>query len=158
MLFRSSRHSAARRVFQSWSESTKETDLVCEENEEVNDTATHEPLKLTPSPDQVPSTRARSPVYPASIRSASSTESQFNEHLPSRPTLTSGDETLSGTAQSVTDKTVSVQREWHAVVIEVLTQCDYCLFLALPSLLFVRSPSRFRATSVASACSRGSSL
>ena len=114
-------------VFASWNKSMREMDTVSEEDEE-NDTATRKSFKLTPPPDKAPSTRARLPVYPASIRSASPTESQFNKPLPPRPTLTSGDDTLSGAAQPIIDEIASALREWHALMFQYLAQRDYRLF------------------------------
>ena len=114
-------------VFASWNKSMREMDTVREEDEE-NDTATRKSFKLTPPPDKAPSTRARLPVYPASIRSASPTESQFNKPLPPRPTLTSGDDTLSGAAQPIIDEIASALREWHALMFQYLAQRDYRLF------------------------------
>ncbi|KAI0717219.1 cytoplasmic protein [Cerioporus squamosus] len=78
--------------------------------------------------DPAPSARARLPVYPASIRSASPTESQFNKPLPPRPTLTSGDDTLSGAQQPIIDEIASALREWHALMFQYLAQRDYRLF------------------------------
>ncbi|KAH9858640.1 cytoplasmic protein [Lenzites betulinus] len=114
-------------VVASWNKSMREMDTVREE-EEDNDAATRKSFKLTPPPDQAPSTRARLPVYPASIRSASPTESQFNRPLPPRPTLTSGDDTLSGAAQPIIDEIASALREWHALMFQYLAQRDYRLF------------------------------
>ena len=115
-------------VFASWNRTMREMDPVREEDEEVNDAATRKSFKLTPPPDQAPSTRARLPVYPASIRSASPTESQYNKPLPPRPTLTSGDDTLSGAAQPIIDEIASALREWHALMFQYLAQRDYRLF------------------------------
>ena len=114
-------------VFASWNKSMREMDPVREEDED-NDTATRKSFKLTPPPDQAPSTRARLPVYPASIRSASPTESQFNKPIPPRPTLTSGDDTLSGSEQPIVDEIASALREWHALMFQYLAQRDYRLF------------------------------
>ncbi|EIW63135.1 cytoplasmic protein [Trametes versicolor FP-101664 SS1] len=114
-------------VFASWNKSMREMDPPREEDED-NDAATRKSFKLTPPPDQAPSTRARLPVYPASIRSASPTESQFNKPLPPRPTLTSGDDTLSGAAQPIIDEIASALREWHALMFQYLAQRDYRLF------------------------------
>ncbi|RDX50021.1 cytoplasmic protein [Lentinus brumalis] len=114
-------------VFASWNKSRREMDPVREE-EEDNDTATRKSFKLNPPPDQAPSARARLPVYPASIRSASPTESQFNKPLPPRPTLTSGDDTLSGAQQPIIDEIASALREWHALMFQYLAQRDYRLF------------------------------
>ena len=113
-------------VFASW-KSRREMDPVREEDE-ADDTATRKSFKLNPPPDQAPSTRARLPVYPASIRSASPTESQFNKPLPPRPTLTSGDDTLSGAQQPIIDEIASALREWHALMFQYLAQRDYRLF------------------------------
>ncbi|KAI0633627.1 cytoplasmic protein [Trametes polyzona] len=113
-------------VFADWNRSMREMDPVPEEVD--NDAATRKSFKLTPPPDQAPSTRARLPVYPASIRSASPTESQFNKPLPPRPTLTSGDDTLSGAAQPIIDEIASALREWHALMFQYLAQRDYRLF------------------------------
>ncbi|KAI8969583.1 cytoplasmic protein [Trametes punicea] len=114
-------------VFASWNKSMREMDPVREEDED-NDAATRKSFKLTPPPDQAPSTRARLPVYPASIRSASPSESQFNKPLPPRPTLTSGDDTISGAEQPIIDEIASALREWHALMFQYLAQRDYRLF------------------------------
>lgn len=117
-------------LFANWNKSMREMDPVREEDED-NDTATRKSFKLTPPPDQALSTRARLPVYPASIRSVSPTESQFNKPLPPRPTLTSGDDTLSGSAQPIIDEIASALREWHALMFQYLAQRDYRLFHAV---------------------------
>ncbi|KAH9917284.1 cytoplasmic protein [Amylocystis lapponica] len=57
---------------------------------------------------------ARLPVYPASIRSASPSESQVLKPLPPRPSLKSGDETASGA--------------WHTLMFQYLARRDYKLF------------------------------
>lgn len=115
-------------VFANWNKTMREMDPVREEDEEMNDAATRKSFKLTPPPDQALSTRARLPVYPASIRSASPTESQFNKPLPPRPTLTSGDDTVSGSSQPIIDEIASALREWHALMFQYLAQRDYRLF------------------------------
>ncbi|OBZ66616.1 Dedicator of cytokinesis protein 3 [Grifola frondosa] len=73
-------------------------------------------FKLTPPPDQANSARARLPVYPASLRSASPTESQVLKPLPPRPSLKSGDDTQSGAMQPIIDEIASALREWHALI------------------------------------------
>ncbi|CAL1708002.1 unnamed protein product [Somion occarium] len=85
-------------------------------------------FKLAPTPDQGHSSRARVPVYPASLRSASPTESQIAKPLPPRPSLRSGDETVSGAEQPIVDEIASALREWHALMYQYLARRDYRLF------------------------------
>lgn len=86
-------------------------------------------FKLDPPPDQAPSsTRARLPVYPASIRSASPTDSQILKPLPPRPSLKSGDDTASGAAQPIIDELASALREWHGFMFQYLARRDYRMF------------------------------
>lgn len=85
-------------------------------------------FKLAPTPDQGHSSRARVPVYPASLRSASPTESQIAKPLPPRPSLRSGDDTVSGAEQPIVDEIASALREWHAMMYQYLARRDYKLF------------------------------
>ncbi|KAL6308154.1 cytoplasmic protein [Sparassis latifolia] len=85
-------------------------------------------FKLTPPPEQANNARARLPVYPASLRSASPTESQVMKPLPPRPSLKSGDDTASGATQPIVDEIASALREWHALMFQYLAQRDYKLF------------------------------
>ncbi|GJE96717.1 cytoplasmic protein [Phanerochaete sordida] len=87
-------------------------------------------FKLNPPADQANSTRARLPVYPASIRSASPTptESQVQKPLPPRPSLPPGGETASGLEQPIVDEIASALREWHMLMFQYLARRDYKLF------------------------------
>ena len=87
-------------------------------------------FKLNPPADQANSTRARLPVYPASIRSASPdpTEVQVQKPLPPRPSLPPGGETASGGEQPIVDEIASALREWHLLMFQYLARRDYKLF------------------------------
>ena len=87
-------------------------------------------FKLNPPPDQATSTRARLPVYPASIRSASPTptEAQVQKPLPPRPSLRPSDETVAGADQPIIDEISSALREWHLLMFQYLARRDYKLF------------------------------
>ncbi|KAI0063692.1 hypothetical protein BV25DRAFT_405860 [Artomyces pyxidatus] len=85
-------------------------------------------FKLGPPPDQANSSRAGLPVYPASIRSVSPTESHVMKPLPPRPSLKSGDDTASGAAQPIVDEIASALREWHMLMFQYLARRDYQLF------------------------------
>lgn len=88
-------------------------------------------FKLNPPPDQATSTRARLPVYPASIRSASPTPTeaaQVQKPLPPRPSLRPSDETVAGAEQPIIDEIASALREWHLLMFQYLARRDYKLF------------------------------
>ncbi len=84
-------------------------------------------FKLTPPPEQANSTRARLPVYPASLRSVSPT-SQVPKPLPPRPSLRPADDTASGGEQPIIDEIASALREWHMLMFQYLARRDYKLF------------------------------
>ncbi|KAI0940660.1 hypothetical protein AcW1_003797 [Taiwanofungus camphoratus] len=92
------------------------------------DAVSRKSFKLTPPPDQANSVRARLPVYPASIRSSSPTESQAFKSLPPRPSLKSSDDTASGAVQPIIDEIASALREWHGLMFQYLARRDYRLF------------------------------
>jgi dedicator of cytokinesis protein 3 len=96
------------------------------EEEEENDPA-KKSFRLGPPPDQANSSRAGLPVYPASIRSVSP-DSQVSKPLPPRPSLKSGDDTASGSAQPIIDEIASALREWHTLMFQYLARRDYKLF------------------------------
>ena len=85
-------------------------------------------LKVSPRPDQANTSRSALPVYPASLRSASPTESHVVKPLPPRFSLKSGDDTASGAAQPIIDEIASALREWHALMFHYLASRDYRLF------------------------------
>ncbi|EIW83239.1 cytoplasmic protein [Coniophora puteana RWD-64-598 SS2] len=84
-------------------------------------------FRLGPPPDQAKSSRGGVPVYPASIRSPSP-DSQALKPLPPRPSLKSGDETVSGSTQPIVDEIASALREWHSLMFQYLARRDYKLF------------------------------
>ncbi|KZT04604.1 cytoplasmic protein [Laetiporus sulphureus 93-53] len=92
------------------------------------DTVSRKSFKLPPPPDQANSARARVPVYPASLRSASPTESQLMKPFPPRFSLKSGDDTASGADQPIIDEIASALREWHTLMFQYLARRDYQLF------------------------------
>ncbi|PCH43835.1 cytoplasmic protein [Wolfiporia cocos MD-104 SS10] len=96
----------------------------------IKDGFSRKSFKLTPPPDQASSTRARIPVYPPSVRSASPTptELQANKPLPPRPSIKSADDTASGAVQPIVDEIASALREWHALMFQYLARRDYRLF------------------------------
>ena len=85
-------------------------------------------FKVGPRPDQANASRSALPVYPASLRSASPTESQTMKPLPPRFSLKSGDDTASGAVQPIIDEIASALREWHALMFHYLACRDYKLF------------------------------
>ena len=85
-------------------------------------------FKVGPRPDQANASRNALPVYPASLRSASPTESQMVKPLPPRFSLKSGDDTASGAVQPIIDEIASALREWHALMFHYLASRDYKLF------------------------------
>ncbi|KAI0321083.1 hypothetical protein OF83DRAFT_1168770 [Amylostereum chailletii] len=101
---------------------------VLKEEDEDNAMASRKSFKLGPPPDQANSSRAGLPVYPASIRSMSPTESQVIKPLPPRPSLKSGDDTESGALQPIVDEIASALREWHMLMFQYLARRDYKLF------------------------------
>ncbi|KNZ80427.1 Dedicator of cytokinesis protein 3 [Termitomyces sp. J132] len=78
--------------------------------------------------DQANSSRAGLPVYPASLRSTSPSDSQLIKLLPPRPSLKSGDDTASGVAQPIIDEIASALREWHTLMFTYLARRNYKLF------------------------------
>lgn len=85
-------------------------------------------FKVGSRPDQGNTSRSALPVYPASLRSASPTESQMMKPLPPRFSLKSGDDTASGAVQPIIDEIASALREWHALMFHYLACRDYKLF------------------------------
>src|ERR1700754_2178417 len=87
-------------------------------------------FKLGPPPDQMHSSRAGLPVRTPSVRSISPPPSEvFNtKPFPPRPSLKSGDDTLSGTSEPIVDEIASVLREWHNLMFNYLAQRNYSLF------------------------------
>ncbi|KAL1687532.1 hypothetical protein GGG16DRAFT_127866 [Schizophyllum commune] len=63
----------------------------------------------------------------SSLRSASPTESQMKP-LPPRPSLRTGDDTVSGAFQPIVDEIASAMREWHTLMFHHLARRDYRLF------------------------------
>ncbi|TRM69677.1 hypothetical protein BD626DRAFT_590586 [Schizophyllum amplum] len=63
----------------------------------------------------------------SSMRSASPTESQMKP-LPPRPSLRTGDDTVSGAFQPIVDEIASAMREWHTLMFHHLARRDYPLF------------------------------
>jgi dedicator of cytokinesis protein 3 len=98
------------------------------EEEEEDLSAMRKSFKLGPPPDQANSSRAGLPVYPASVRSLSPTDSHNMKPLPPRPSLKSNDETMSGAAQPIVDEIASALREWHMLMFQYLARRDYQLF------------------------------
>jgi dedicator of cytokinesis protein 3 len=66
-------------------------------------------------------------IYPPSVRS-SSPDSQVLKPLPPRPSLKSGDDTVSGGRQPIVDEIASALREWHTLMFQYLARRDYRLF------------------------------
>ncbi|KAL1743069.1 hypothetical protein HDZ31DRAFT_41774 [Schizophyllum fasciatum] len=62
-----------------------------------------------------------------SLRSASPAESQMKP-LPPRPSLRTGDDTVSGAFQPIVDEIASAMREWHTLMFHHLARRDYRLF------------------------------
>lgn len=117
-------------LFPQWSRD-KTMDTLREDDEHIDSISaivSRRSFKLDPPPDQANSTRARLPVYPASIRSVSPTESQILKPLPPRPSLKSGDDTASGSLQPIIDEIASALREWHAFMFQYLARRDYRMF------------------------------
>ena len=85
-------------------------------------------FKVGSRPDQANASRSALQVYPASLRSASPTESQAVKPLPPRFSLKSGDDTASGAVQPIIDEIASALREWHALMFHYLACRDYKLF------------------------------
>lgn len=123
--------STVNEVYAQWVRERGGTDAAREEEEEQADTQSVAPrksFKINPPPDQANSSRARLPVYPASIRSASPTEDQVQKPMPPRPSLPPGDETASGTEQPIVDEIASALREWHLLMFQYLARREYKLF------------------------------
>ncbi|KAI9511148.1 C2 domain in Dock180 and Zizimin proteins-domain-containing protein [Russula earlei] len=111
------------------SEGTKPRNTGPRVDDEEEDLSTmRKSFKLGPPPDQANSSRAGLPVYPASVRSLSPTESHNLKPLPPRPSLKSNDETMSGAAQPIVDEIASALREWHMLMFQYLARRDYQLF------------------------------
>ncbi|KAF9529304.1 cytoplasmic protein [Crepidotus variabilis] len=104
-------------------------DTVREEEEDHDLYHARKSFKLGPPPDQANSSRAALTVYPASLRSASPTESHVIKPLPPRPSLKSGDDTASGGPQPIIDEIASALREWHTLMFQYLARRDYKLFM-----------------------------
>lgn len=121
-------------LYAQWNRDKAAADAPLEEEDTGTDTQSVAPgrksFKLDPRADQANSTRARLPVYPASIRSASPTptESQVQKPLPPRPSLPPGGETASGVEQPIVDEIASALREWHLLMFQYLARRDYKLF------------------------------
>ena len=98
------------------------------DDEEEDPSTMRKSFKIGPPPDQANSSRAGLPVYPASVRSLSPTESHNMKPLPPRPSLKSNDETVSGAAQPIIDEIASALREWHMLMFQYLARRDYQLF------------------------------
>ncbi|TFK44595.1 cytoplasmic protein [Crucibulum laeve] len=103
-------------------------DTLREEDEELDAYASRKSFRLGPRPDQANSSRAGLPVYSTSLRSASPAESHMVKPLPPRPSLKSGDDTASGSAQPIIDEIASALREWHILMFQYLARRDYKLF------------------------------
>jgi hypothetical protein len=99
-----------------------------EEDEEADAVNGRKSFRLGPAPHQAGSSRAALPVYTPSVRSASPTDSQVVKPLPPRPSLKSGDDTLSGQTQPIVDEIASALREWHNLMFVYLAKRDYKLF------------------------------
>lgn len=101
-----------------------------EEDEELN--LTRKSFRLVSSPDRAHSSRSGLAVYPASIKSRSSSpapsEVQAPKPAPPQPSLKSGDDTASGAVQPIVDEIASALREWHGLMFQYLAQRDYKLF------------------------------
>ncbi|KAG6878530.1 hypothetical protein C0993_004428 [Termitomyces sp. T159_Od127] len=102
-------------------------DTLKEEKEE-DEIASRRSFRLGPPPDQANSSRAGLPVYPASLRSSSPSDSQHVKQLPPRPSLKSGDDTASGAVQPIIDEIASALREWHTLMFTYLARRNYKLF------------------------------
>ncbi|KAL0956056.1 hypothetical protein HGRIS_002226 [Hohenbuehelia grisea] len=85
-------------------------------------------FKLGPPPEQANHSRAGLKVYSTSIRSSSPSEQQVAKPLPPRPSLISGDDTISGGDQPIIDEISSALREWHTLMFQYLARRDYKLF------------------------------
>ncbi|KAG6854061.1 hypothetical protein C0991_011039 [Blastosporella zonata] len=103
-------------------------DTLREEDEDVDPYASRKSFRLGPPPDQANSSRAGLPVYPASLRSSSPSDSQIIKPIPPRPSLKSGDDTASGAAQPIIDEIASALREWHTLMFTYLARRNYKLF------------------------------
>ncbi|KAJ7594838.1 C2 domain in Dock180 and Zizimin proteins-domain-containing protein [Mycena floridula] len=90
--------------------------------------ASRKSFRLGPPPDQASFARAGLPVYSASLRSSSPAESRLMKPLPPRPSLKSGDDTISGAIQPIIDEIASALREWHTLMFQYLARRDYKLF------------------------------
>ncbi|KZT43476.1 hypothetical protein SISSUDRAFT_1039891 [Sistotremastrum suecicum HHB10207 ss-3] len=88
-------------------------------------------FKLGPPPDTANSSRAGLAVNPPSIRSVSPSASETPltvKPWPPRPSLKSGDDTISGVTQPIVDEIASALREWHNLMFVYLTRREYTLF------------------------------
>ena len=103
-------------------------DTVREEDEDVDPYTSGKSFKLGPPPDQANSSRAALPVYSRSLRSSSPADSRVLKLPPPRPSLKSGDDTASGSAQPIIDEIASALREWHTLMFQYLARRDYKLF------------------------------
>ncbi|KAL4253449.1 DOCK family protein [Abortiporus biennis] len=122
-------------AFAQWTKEIAALDSQREKEEEEADTISIVPrksFKLRPPPDQANSARAHLPVYPASIRSTSPTPTeapqQLQKPIPPRPSLRSGDDTVSGAEQPIVDEIASALREWYTLMFHYLARRDYRLF------------------------------
>jgi dedicator of cytokinesis protein 3 len=134
-LFGSTHNGTVAEVYRQWNRDRPQTEISREEDrDDRTDAQSIAPrkssFKLTPPPDQANSTRARLPVYPASLRSVSPTptENQANKPLPPRPSLRSADDTVSGVEQPIIDEIASALREWHMLMFQYLARREYKLF------------------------------
>lgn len=133
-LFNSTHGGTVADVYAQWNRERPQGEMQ-RDDEDVNaDTQSVAPrrsaFKLTPPPDQANSTRARLPVYPASVRSLSPTptDSHIHKPMPPRPSLRSADDTVSGIEQPIIDEIASALREWHMLMFHYLARRDYKLF------------------------------
>ena len=126
--------STVKDLYAQWSRDKAGSDTPREDEDDSGDTQSvapgRRPFKLDPPADQATSTRARLPVYPASIRSTSPTptETQVQKPMPPRPSLPPGGETASGVEQPLIDEIASALREWHLLMFQYLARRDYKLF------------------------------
>ncbi|KAL0580339.1 Deoxycytidine kinase 1 [Marasmius crinis-equi] len=97
-----------------------------EEDTETVATASRKSFRLGPAPDQASISRFGPQVhYNKSVRSSSPEEAK---PLPPRPSLKSGDDTVSGATQPIIDEIASALREWHSLMFRYLARRDYKLF------------------------------
>lgn len=126
--------STVKDLYAQWTRDNAGSDTPREDEDDKGDAQSVAPgrrsFKLNPPADQANSTRARLPVYPASIRSSSPTptEAQVQKPMPPRPSLPPGGETASGVEQPIVDEIASALREWHLLMFQYLARRDYKLF------------------------------